>query len=315
MKKRYWQKLLIAAVLALALTWAAMPAMAASYLAMLKSTARVYLPKTPHKCVGKLTKGSRVRVKAVSGRAALISYNGRYLLIQAKYLKKASPRKPGKGTAVVTRCATRVYKKPSAKSGYISVEPGTEMTLLSTTGKVAKVKYKGKLGYTSKDHLRRATSLEPDPIQPVEDIFSGSTEEIIIKFLMRKMGYTRAAACGVVANVWYESGGDTTCVGDYGTSYGIVQWHATRRTNLINWCTKNGYSYSSLKGQLYFLRHELIEDYPTVHNYLKALGNTDKDAYNAAYHFCYYFEAPASRASQSAKRAAYARNTVFLRYA
>ncbi len=315
MKKRYLRKLLAALFLALALTWASMPAMAASYLAQVRTNARVYNPKSPHKCLGRLTKGSRVRVKSVSGKAALISYNGRYFLIQAKHLKKASSRKPGKGTPVVTRCATRVYRRPNVKSDYVSVEPETEMTLLSTTGAVAKVKYKGKVGYTARDHLRRATSLEPDPIQPTEDIFSGSNEEIIIKFLMRKMGYSRAAACGVVANVWYESGGDTTCVGDYGTSYGIVQWHANRKSDLIRWCMANGYSYSSLKGQLYFLRYELINQYPSVHKYLKSLGNSDKDAYNAAYHFCYYFEAPASRASQSAKRASYARNTVFLRYA
>ena len=313
MNKRHLRKTLLALLLALALMAAAMPsALASSYLAVIKSSTKVYTAKSPHKCVGALSKGTRVNVRAVSGKAALVTYGGRNFIIASKYLKKASAT--SSTMAVVTRCATRVYKKPSTRSAYFNVKPGVEMTLLSTSGAVAKVKYRGKVGYTCKDHLRRATSLEPNPTPPKSDIFSGSTEEIILKFLMQKMGYTRAAACGVLANVWYECNYDATCVGDYGTSYGIVQWHADRRYSLINWCAQNGYKYTSLKGQLYFLKYELTTQFPSVHNYLKALGNTSQDAYSAAYHFCYYFEAPASRSSQSAKRAVYARDTVFQRF-
>lgn len=306
------RKALTALLLVLALAAASMPAaLAAGYQAVITRDTKVYTAKAPYKCIGELTKGSSVRVRARSGKAALIGYHGKYFIVAAKNLKRAAK---AQNIPVVTRCATRVYQRPNKTAKYISVKPGTEMTLVSLSGGVAKVKYKGRVAYTMKTHLRRATSLEPDPSPSLEDVFSGSTEEIIIKFMMQKMGYSRAAACGVAANIWFECSFDHTCVGDYGTSYGIVQWHANRKSNLISWCSSNGYNYTSLKGQLYFLKYELTTQYPKVHSYLKSLGNTGKDAYNAGYYFCYHFEVPASRSSQSVKRGNYARDSLFLSY-
>ena len=312
-------KLRLAAVaLLVALLIAAVPgATAASYKAKLRSRTRIYAPKSPYKCLGTLSKGTEVTVKATRGKAAMITYRGKRYVVKSAVLKKVLKRKPvpTKNIAVVTLCATRVYKRANTSSGYRSVKAGTEMTLISSAGSVAKVKYKGKVGYTLKEHLRRAVSLEPAPTPKPDALFSGSNEEIIIKFMMQKLGYSRAAACGVAANVWFECGYEPTCGGDYGSSYGIVQWHATRKSDLISWCNAHGYDFHSLKGQLYYLKHDLVDNFPKTHAYMKSLGNTAQDAYDAAYYFCYHFEAPAARSSQSVKRGNYARETIFLQYA
>jgi len=128
------------------------------------------------------------------------------------------------------------------------------------------------------------------------------------------LGIASAAACGVMGNIKYESGFRPTASGDSGTSYGICQWHAGRKSRLITWCGDNGYDYKTLEGQLYYLKYELTNYYTKVHNYLKTCPNTDQGAYDAGYYFCYHFEAPASRASKSVTRGNYAKNTVWARY-
>ena len=143
---------------------------------------------------------------------------------------------------------------------------------------------------------------------------NGSNEEIVYKFLTRVMGYNSAAACGVMANIKYESGYRPTAGGDKGTSYGIVQWHAGRKTRLISWCGSNGYDYTTLEGQLYYLQYELKNRYPAVHKRLLAVDNTEQGAYDAGYDFCYNFEAPSNRASRSVTRGNYARNTLWGKY-
>lgn len=59
-------------------------------------------------------------------------------------------------------------------------------------------------------------------------VSGNQTEAIIYEFLVSNMGLTSAAACGVIANIQYESGFSPTKLGDHGTSYGICQWHNGR---------------------------------------------------------------------------------------
>lgn len=40
-------------------------------------------------------------------------------------------------------------------------------------------------------------------------------------------------------------------------SYGICQWNASRFDDLRNYCNSNGYDYTSIDGQLKFLKYEL----------------------------------------------------------
>ena len=92
--------------------------------------------------------------------------------------------------------------------------------------------------------------------------------------MVSEMGYNRAAAMGVLANIKYESSYNPDCNGDGGTSYGICQWHAGRKTNLISWCEENLLDYTTLDGQLRFFKYEITSRYASVHSYLRDVENS-----------------------------------------
>lgn len=138
---------------------------------------------------------------------------------------------------------------------------------------------------------------------------AASNEEEIFNFCINEMGLNTAAACGVLANIKNESNFNPNAVGDGGTSYGICQWHLSRYTNLKNYCNQNGYSYTSLTGQLYFLRHELSASYGYIYDFLKCVSNNENGAYDAGYTWCYEFERPANKGSVSVARGNLAKNT------
>lgn len=142
-----------------------------------------------------------------------------------------------------------------------------------------------------------------------------SNEQLIYLFAVKVMGYNSAAASGLLANIKAESGFNPNINGDSGTSFGICQWHASRKTRLINWCNNNGLDYKSLAGQLYFLKYELETYYPSVNRYMKGVSNDANGAYDAAYYFCYNFEAPANKVSKSTSRGNSAENTYYPKYA
>lgn len=84
---------------------------------------------------------------------------------------------------------------------------------------------------------------------------------------LREKGHGKVQACAIVANMLRECGGgglysicrdsDLTPTCTYGPYYGILQWGYDRRTDLINYCNRHGYSVSSLKGQLNYLHYSL----------------------------------------------------------
>ena len=136
-------------------------------------------------------------------------------------------------------------------------------------------------------------------------VSTSKTVQTIFDFLVDEMGLNSAAACGVLANIEKESDFNPTLYGDNGTSYGICQWHNSRFDNLKNFCTKNGYSWKTLEGQLHFLKYEL-ETQPSTTGYIldkiEDVPNTAQGAYQAAYDWCYYFERPANKAAKSETR-------------
>lgn len=219
-------------------------------------------------------------------------------------------------TPVVTTQSTRVYQQPDTASRSVSVDKGFRLTLLGLSGSCAKVSRGSAVGYMLAEHLTIDDGSTETPEQTAErpsgnPFASGSNEAVIFSFLTGKMGYNRAAAMGVMANIKYESGYRPVIDGDRGTSFGICQWHLGRKTNLINWCGDNGYDYQTLEGQLHFLQYELTTRYPTVHSYLKRVEDSGEGAYDAGYYFCFNFEAPAARTSQSTARGKYARDTLY----
>ncbi len=146
------------------------------------------------------------------------------------------------------------------------------------------------------------------PADYMEDsitLASNSNETIIYNFLKNELRLNTAAACGVLANIEKESTfrNDLMEHGytwEGGAGYGICQWTnyprtspTGRRTNLVNWCTSNGYNYKSLDGQLNYLKHELETSYKSkVYNVLLSVSNDAGGAYDAGYIWCYNFERP-----------------------
>lgn len=131
---------------------------------------------------------------------------------------------------------------------------------------------------------------------------AGSYEKDIFYFLKHYMGMNDASACGVVANIEKESSFRPDLYGDNGTSYGICQWHNTRFDELKSFCSKNGYDYKTITGQLFYLKYELENFYPNTLRDIKSVENTEEGAYYAAYSFCYNFEKPANREYKSEQR-------------
>ena len=135
-----------------------------------------------------------------------------------------------------------------------------------------------------------------------------ANEKTAFAFFTDTMGLSPAAACGVMSNIKCESGFSPTISG-MGGAYGICQWTGLRKSRLQSWCAGKGYSASSLKGQLHYLQYELKTYFPRVNNYLKSVSNTSAGAYNAAFYFCYYFEAPFNTYSTSVYRGKQAQST------
>lgn len=138
----------------------------------------------------------------------------------------------------------------------------------------------------------------------------------IFEFFIKKMGYNAAAASGVLANIKAESNFNPNCYGDYGTSYGICQWHNERFDAMKNWCSSNGYSWTSLTGQLNYLKKELSANTSTylwngltINNKMKTHANSSTGAYDAGYYWCYYYEVPANKNSVAKSRGNQAKNT------
>lgn len=150
---------------------------------------------------------------------------------------------------------------------------------------------------------------------------AASTVDTIFTFLKEELGLNTAAACGVLANIEKESNFNPNAYGDHGTSYGICQWHNGRFTALRNWCGANGYNYTTLEGQLQYLKFELsannsqyLVNGKTVYQKLRAVPNTAGGAYNAAYDWCYYYEVPANRRTKAVERGMLAKSTYWPKY-
>lgn len=140
----------------------------------------------------------------------------------------------------------------------------------------------------------------------------GSAEgnaQAIWNFLKAK-GLSDAAAAGVLGNIQAECNFNTTAVGDGGTSYGLIQWHAGRWTNLKNFCSQNNLDPSSLQGQLEFLWYESLDPNSSYGKSLASNGfyNTSS-ASNAAVIFHDVVEKSASsRSTVESVRGGYANN-------
>lgn len=163
---------------------------------------------------------------------------------------------------------------------------------------------------------------------PVTSGTYANNETQIYSFLTKTVGFSSAAACGVLANIEVESGFNHDQNSGKGTwdvngySYGICQWHdiegkGGRFTALKNYCSKYGYSYRTLAGQLAYLLYELNSDSylkTNVYDVLVKTSNNSQGSYNAAYTWCTKFERPANADSQGKTRGNKAKDTYYPYY-
>ena len=142
-----------------------------------------------------------------------------------------------------------------------------------------------------------------------------ANEKAIYNFMKDDMGLNTAAACGVLANIQSESSfNPTESILDTNnkTSYGICQWNGSRFDALRSYCSKNGYEYSSLEGQLNYLKYELEHSESSAFAKVKNVENTADGAYTAGYNWARYFERCAS--TYFDWRATLARDTYWAKY-
>ncbi len=135
---------------------------------------------------------------------------------------------------------------------------------------------------------------KPKPVVTASAKVSANTSgnySTIYSYVTGTMGLNKAAACGILANLYRESNFNPNTGGTY---YGIVQWGGGRKSNLKSWCASNGYDYSSLSGQLAFMYHELKSSYSSCLSGLKSVENTEDGAAKAAEIFCRQYERAAS---------------------
>ncbi|MBR4461047.1 MAG: hypothetical protein IKS51_00465 [Erysipelotrichaceae bacterium] len=131
---------------------------------------------------------------------------------------------------------------------------------------------------------------------------TGEAYQYIYDRLTGDYGFSKAAACGILANMSYESSFNPT-VGDY--YYGLIQWGGGRRDSLVSWCAANGYEYDTIDGQLAFMYHELTGGYRATYDFLMSVPDTAQGAYDAGEYFCRYYEVAASVSARPDLAAAY----------
>ncbi len=122
-------------------------------------------------------------------------------------------------------------------------------------------------------------------------VSSSEGYEIIYNLLTGTYGYNRAAACGILANIRFESN-FISDIGDY--YYGLCQWGGSRKDSLYSYCAENGLDAAAIEGQLAYMDHEMAYGYGGVKSYLLSVPDTSQGAYDAAVYFCNHYEGAAS---------------------
>ena len=136
-------------------------------------------------------------------------------------------------------------------------------------------------------------------------------EAAVVQFCKEKLRLNTAATCGVLANIYCESGFRTNAIGDGGTSVGICQWHNSRWTNLRRFAPDD---WQTLEGQLRFMRKELYGGYRATLDYIRNVTDDEQGAYDAAYYWCLHYEMPDRILSRSTTRGYLAKNVYWKRY-
>lgn len=143
---------------------------------------------------------------------------------------------------------------------------------------------------------------------------TGNTNQDYLYNYLAGKGYNKAAICGILANIEYESNFSTSCSGDSGSSYGICQWHNERWTRLKNYCSERNLDASTIEAQAEYLDYELQTYYPSLYQKLKNIPDTKQGSYDAAYAWTIDFERPKNPQTQAQRRGSSASNNYWESY-
>lgn len=103
------------------------------------------------------------------------------------------------------------------------------------------------------------------------------------------------AACGIIANMWFESNFIPDIMSTNGY-YGLCQWSRYRQGKLWDYCASNDLDSSTVEGQIAYMMNEL-DGYDV---------DFSGSAYECADSFCRVFEAPPNVETQARLRGNYA---------
>lgn len=169
-----------------------------------------------------------------------------------------------------------------------------------------------------------------------------SANETIIYNKLKSLGLNTAVICGILANIYAESGYNSknlqnsyesklgyndesyTNAVDSGryknfssdsAGYGLIQWtYSTRKRALLNYAKHMNKSISDIGMQIQFMINEIQSGYKSTWNIIKNQPNSSRGAYEAAWNFCYHYEAPAGKATSAINRGNTAASTFWNYY-
>ena len=118
---------------------------------------------------------------------------------------------------------------------------------------------------------------------------------------MKAKGWSDDVCAAILGNMMAECGGNTLDLnpyvnGDKGTSFGLCQWHAKRKSSMLNFNNQNYNTTDNLptiEHQIDYLEYEL-QSYSFI--------NSDKSYKELAYEFCVKFERPANKYKKAKHR-------------
>jgi hypothetical protein len=116
--------------------------------------------------------------------------------------------------------------------------------------------------------------------------------------LQKDFNLTPNQAAGIVANLWYESGGMHPNMNEgghagapssnMGQGYGVAQWTGSRKREFLDFAARNHMNPSSVEANYAFLKHEL----QTTHSDAIRAVKSTSTAKEATLKFCNVFERP-----------------------
>ena len=128
-------------------------------------------------------------------------------------------------------------------------------------------------------------------------VSAATVEEEVFSFLTDELGLTSAAAAGIMANIMCECSFNPNA-GDWDTndlySYGLFMWNGPRYERLKKWCGENKLDYTTVNGQMNYLRHELEGSECETLTAMRAIPDTFEGCVDATVLFAELFERCAS---------------------